>query len=100
MTKARDHVQMEKRRGQAVRLFEKGCPPPEVARRLGVARQVAYKWRDLWIKGGASALASKGPAGPKAKLTEAQMEKVTEGLLAGPAAHGYKTNLWTLPRVA
>jgi transposase len=25
---------------------------------------------------------------------------VTEALLAGPLAHGYKTNLWTLPRVA
>lgn len=91
---------MEKRRRRAARLFEKDCPPAEVARRLGVARQVAYKWRDLWKKGGRSALASKGPAGPKAKLTAAQMEKVTRGLLAGPAAYGYKTNLWTLPRVA
>jgi transposase len=45
-------------------------------------------------------LASKGPAGPKAKLTATQMEKVIAGLLAGPTAHGYKTNLWTLPRVA
>lgn len=100
MSKARDHVQMERRRQQAVRLFKKDCPPPEVARRLGVARQVAYKWRDLWKKGGSSALASKGPAGPKPKLTGAQMQKVTQGLLAGPVAHGYKTNLWTLPRVA
>lgn len=100
MSKTRDHVQMEKRRTQAVRLFEKDCHPPEVARRLGVARQVAYKWRDLWKQGGSSALASKGPAGPKPKLTAAQMQKVTQELLAGPVAHGYKTNLWTLPRVA
>jgi transposase len=100
MSKTRDHVQMEKRRRQAVRLFAKGCPPPEVARRLGVARQVAYRWQDIWRKGGIQALASKGPAGPKSKLTAAQMHKVTRELLAGPAAHGYKTNLWTLPRVA
>ena len=100
MSKARDHVQMEKRRRQAARLFEKDCPPPEVARRLGVARQVAYKWRDLWQKGGYSALASKGPAGRKPKLTGAQTQQVTEALLAGPAAQGYKSDLWTLPRVA
>jgi transposase len=100
MAKTHDHVQMEKSRQQAARLFSKGCPAPEVARRLGVARQVAYRWKDTWKKGGSSALASKGPAGPKPKLTAAQMQKVTQELLAGPAAHGYKTSLWTLPRVA
>jgi transposase len=100
MSKTRDHVQMEKRRRQAAGLFQKGCPSPEVARRLGVARQVAYHWKSLWQQGGLGALASKGPAGPKSKLTGEQMQKVTQELLAGPAAHGYKTNLWTLPRVA
>jgi len=72
----------------------------EVARRLGVARQVAYRWKDAWERGGNAALASKGPAGRKAKLTPEQTQRITEELLAGPAAHGYKTNLWTLPRVA
>ena len=43
---------------------------------------------------------SKGPAGPKAKLTVKQTQQVTEALLAGPVAHGYKTALWILPRVA
>lgn len=100
MSKTRDHVQMEKRRQQAARLFKKGCPAPEIARRLGVARQVAYRWKHIWQQGGLGALASKGPAGPKPKLTIAQMQKVTQELLEGPAAHGYKTNLWTLPRVA
>lgn len=100
MAKTRDHVQMEKRRQQAVRLFQKGCPPPEVARRLGVARQVAYRWKDIWQEGGLKALASKGPAGPKPKLSAQQTRRVTAALLAGPAAQGYKTDLWTLPRVA
>ena len=91
---------MEKRRKKAAKLFEKGCLAPEVARRLGVARQVAYRWKDAWERGGSPALASKGPAGRKAKLTAEQTQRITEELLAGPAAHGYKTNLWTLPRVA
>jgi len=100
MSKTRDHAEMEKRRHQAAKLFAKEHSAPEVARRLGVARQVAYRWKDAWARGGKAALASKGPAGPKPKLTAGQTQQVTEALLAGPLAHGYKTNLWTLPRVA
>lgn len=100
MAKIRDHAVMEKRRQQAAKLFRKNCSAPEVARRLGVARQVAYRWRDAWAQGGIAALASRGPAGRKAKLTAAQTQQVTRALLAGPSTHGYKTDLWTLPRVA
>jgi len=100
MTETRDHAEMEKRRLQAGKLFAKEISAPEAARRLGVARQVAYRWKQAWEKGGKAALASKGPAGPKPKLTAEQTQKVTAALLAGPVAQGYKTNLWTLPRVA
>lgn len=100
MPKTRDHAALEKRRKKAGKLFAKDCSAPDVARRLGVARQVAHRWKSAWNQGGQAALASKGPAGPKAKLTAAQTRQVTEALLAGPVAHGYKTALWTLPRVA
>lgn len=100
MSKTRDHVQMEKRRKAAAALFAKDHSAPEVARRLGVARQVAYRWKDAWEQGGKAALASKGPAGPKSKLAAKQTQTITAALLAGPAARGYKTALWTLPRVA
>ena len=91
---------MERRRRKAARLFENNVTAPEVARRLGVARQVAYRWKDAWQKGGLAALASKGQTGPKPKLDPAQTQQVVNALLEGPAAHGYKTQLWTLPRVA
>jgi transposase len=100
MSKTRDHTLMEKRRKEAAGLFTKGHSAPEVARRLGVARQVAYRWKNAWEQGGKAALASKGPAGPKSKLASEQTQAITEALLAGPAARGYKTALWTLPRVA
>lgn len=100
MSKTRDHAKLEKRRLQAGKLFAKGFSAPEVARRLGSARQVAYRWKTAWAKGGQSALASKGPAGPKPKLTVKQAKQVVKALLAGPVAQGYKTALWTLPRVA
>jgi transposase len=100
MSKTRDHAEMEKRRKKAGTLFAKGHSAPEVARRLGVARQVAYRWKNAWENGGSGALKSKGPAGRKPKLTVEQTQQVTEALLAGPGAQGYKTDLWTLPRVA
>ena len=96
----RDHAEMERRRRQAARMFSKELSAPAVAGRLGVARQVVYRWREAWEAGGVAALASKGSAGPKAKLTPVQSEQVVAALLDGPAAHGYKTQLWTLPRVA
>lgn len=91
---------MEQRRLRAGKLFARDCSAPEVARRLGVARQVAYRWQSAWKEGGQAALASKGAAGRKPRLTAEQTLRVTEALLAGPAAQGYKTALWTLPRVA
>ena len=100
MATTRDHAVMEKRRKQAAKLFGKEFSAPEVARRLGVARQVAYRWKNAWDQGGVQALASKGCAGRKPKLSAEQTSQVTQALLAGPAAQGYKTALWTLPRVA
>jgi transposase len=81
-------------------MFDRGWPVPEVVRRLGIARQVGYRWHEAWQAGGEAALASKGPVGPKSKLTVAHTETLVDALLEGPAAHGYKTQLWTLPRVA
>ena len=91
---------MERRRRKAAQMFERNVPVSEVARSLGVARQVAYRWREAWEKGGEAALASKGPAGPKVRITDAQLEEIVAALIKGPIARGYKTQLWTLPRVA
>jgi transposase len=100
MAKKRDHALMEKRRLRAARLFEENVPVPEVVRRLGATRQVVYRWHQTWQAGGEAALASKGSAGPKTRLTGDQIEQITDALLKGPIAQGYKTQLWTLPRVA
>jgi transposase len=81
-------------------MFERNVPVSEVVRRLGVAQQVIYRWREAWERGGEQALASKGPAGPKSRLTEAQINEIVAALLKGPVEQGYRTQLWTLPRVA
>jgi transposase len=100
MAKTRDHRKLELRRRKAARLFDQGISAADVARRLGVARQVGYRWMNVWRKGGADALASKGRAGPKPRLLPRQTGQLIKALLKGPGAHGYKTQLWTLPRVA
>lgn len=98
--KQRDHVAMERRRRRAARFFEKGISPAEVGRRVGVSKQAAHSWKQAWERGGLKALASKGAAGPKFRLNTAQSRKIRQALLAGPAAQGYRTDLWTCERVA
>jgi transposase len=61
---------------------------------------VAYRRKAAWEKGGSAGLASKGKAGRKSQLTALQTEWVVKALVEGPVSRGYKTNLWTLPRVA
>lgn len=96
----RDHKEMERRRKRAAVMFEKGYPAAEVARRVGVSRQAGTRWKNAWSQGGSSALLSKGAAGPKARLNVEQRQQIVDALLEGPVARGYRTNLWTLPRVA
>jgi len=40
-----------------------------------VTRQVAYRWKEAWVKGGKAGLASKGKAGRKSRLTANQTEQ-------------------------
>jgi transposase len=91
---------MERRRKRAAVLFEKGYPAAEVARRVGVSRQASTRWKGAWLQNGRPALVSKGAAGPKPRLHADQHRQIVDALVEGPVAHGYRTNLWTLPRVA
>jgi transposase len=95
-----DQTALEKRRLKAVRLFDKGIAPSEVARRLGVHRQSAGRWRKEWEQGGNKALASKGRIGRKRALSEEQEQQLAGILKAGAVAAGMPTEVWTLPRVA
>lgn len=90
---------MEKRRKRAAAMFNKGYSGSEVARRLGVGRQSASRWKSAWESGGTDALKSKGQAGRKPRLNSRQRTEVAAALVEGPLARGYRTNLWTLPRV-
>ena len=67
---------------------------------VGVTPGAIVEWRDRYKKKGDQGLAAKPHPGRKAKLSDAQRKKLIALLKKGPQAHGYKTDLWTLPRVA
>ncbi len=91
---------MEARRFEAARLFARGRSQAAVARTLGVTRTAASRWYHAWQAGGRAALKAAGRAGRKPRVDAPQLVRVEAALRQGPRAHGFATELWTLPRVA
>ena len=96
----RDFDALEKRRFQAIRLWERGQNQSEIARQLRVVRQAVARWVQQYRVQGKSALQKAGRAGRKPRLNEKQRHQLKKLLLAGPERLGYETPLWTCPRVA
>src|SRR6266478_1606760 len=94
----RDFAALEARRFQAARLFGRGVSQVTVARELGVSRTTTHRWYHAWRRKGRGALKAAGRAGRKPRLNRRQLAGVEAALLKGPAAHGFATTLWTLPR--
>jgi transposase len=91
---------MEARRLQAARLLARGKSQVEVAKALAVTRVSVHNWDHAWQRDGRAGLKAAGRAGRKPKLDAAQLAAVEQALRAGPRAHRFATELWTLPRVA
>ena len=92
--------ELERRRRHGVALLQKGHGVREVARMVGVSPGAVVAWRDRYEKKGEAGLAAKPHPGRTPKLSSAQRQKLVGLLKKGPQAHGYPTDLWTLPRVA
>lgn len=90
----------EKQRLKAAKLFKKGVSQAEIARRFGISTPAASYWYAAYQKGGEAALRSKGHTGFSSKLTPEKRLLFKKAILKGPLAHGYETNLWTLPRLS
>jgi transposase len=96
----RDFQALEDRRKQAARLFGVGERLAAVARKLHVSRQSVSRWFAQWKSGGTKALRGAGRAGRAPRLQPEQLQPVSSALRQGARAHGFNTDLWTLPRVA
>jgi transposase len=95
-----DYAKEQSRRVGAARLFVAGVAQAEVARRLGVSRQAVSRWWHAWKSGGVEALRGAGFTGRPRKLSDGQLCQLNACLLEGAKALGYRTEMWTLRRIA
>jgi transposase len=93
-------AELEARRRRAAMLFRERKPLAEIARRVGASLSSVKRWKRAWKEGGVAALAAKPHPGPKPKLSSDQKQELVAILRRGPAAAGYRTDLWTCARVA
>jgi transposase len=98
---AAERARREQVRLAAAELMEAGASDREVARRFRVSRMSANRWRRALAAGGRAALASRGAAGARCRLSPAQLRELEAVLEAGPAASGWdEDQCWTLARIA
>ncbi len=96
----RDFSALEARRLRAAELFARGVSQAAVARMLGVTTAAANHWYQAWRAKGRRGLKAAGRAGRKPRLGPSELATLERALRAGPAAYGFATDVWTLPRVA
>jgi len=92
--------ELERRRVQAMALLDQGWSQAEIARRFGVTQGAVSQWKKAYRGDGPDGLKAHRHPGPKPKLNEKQRQRLGKMLLKGARAHGYRTELWTLSRVA
>jgi transposase len=92
--------QLEKRRRQAVRLLQAGKTLSAVARAVSASVSSVFRWAHAYKRKGVRGLRPHPTPGRPAKLSAAQKRVLVKVLLRGPLAAGYRTDLWTLQRVA
>ena len=92
--------QLEQRRRRAIQLLNQGKSPSEVARAVKASTSSVWRWRQAYRTEGWEGLRSRPVPGRPSRLSLAQKEELPGILKRGPAAAGYKTDLWTLKRVA
>jgi len=92
--------ELERRRLAAGEDLLSGMKESDVARKYGVNPSSVTRWKQMLKKEGMKGLKQRKALGNKSKLSEDQQKDLKEIILQGAAAYGYKTDLWTLKRVA
>ena len=92
--------ELERRRLAAGEDLKAGMSQADVARKYDVHPSAACRWNKELQEYGIKGLNRKKAPGASSKLTNDQQEALRKILLQGATAYGYKTDLWTLRRVA
>lgn len=88
------------RRKRALALFDEGKSLNEVARLVACDPSSVMRWRDKRQKHGDKVFEVRFSPGRPSKLSPKQQKSLLKSLIKGAMALGYRTDLWTLPRIA
>jgi transposase len=92
--------EMESRRLMAAQALDGGLSQAEVARKFGVSRTTASRWRRALSGRGVEALHKRRASGRPSRLNREQLKAVSDMFLAGPEAAGLQASRWTTARFA
>ncbi len=67
---------------------------------LGVTPGAVSQWKKAYQTKGAKGIAARVHPGPTPRLSDRQRNQLERILLKGARRQGYRTELWTLPRIA
>jgi transposase len=88
------------RRLQAWRLKQKGWSQRQIAEALGVSEAAVSQWMQRARGGGPEALQRRPSPGSPRRLSAEQLAHLPALLHRGPAAYGFRGQVWTRKRVA
>ena len=89
-----------KRRQRAVQLLESGQRLATVPRQVGAAVSSVFRWWQAYRRKGPRGLEPKPTPGRPPRLARAEKRQLVKLLSRGALHAAYRTDLWTLPRVA
>ena len=92
--------QLEKRRRRAIAQVKAGRTLSAVARQFSASVSSVHRWWQAYTRGGVRGLRPKPIPGRPSRLSAVQKQRLVTLLGRGPLRAGYRTDLWTLPRVA
>ena len=88
------------RRLQAWHLKQQGWAQRRIAEALGVSEGAVSQWMRRARDKGPDALRHRPPPGATRRLTSEQLARLPELLKRGPAAYGFRGDVWTRRRIA
>jgi transposase len=92
--------EMEQRRYEAAAELQRGLPQSEVARKFGVSRTTASRWRRALDDSGVDGLRRRRATGRPSRLNAEQFSLLRDLYYAGPRAAGFEADRWTTARFA
>jgi transposase len=92
--------EMESRRLLAAQDLQGGLTQSQVARKFGVSRTTASRWRRALSVRGVEALRKRRASGRPSRLSAEQLRGAAEIYRAGPRDAGFDNDRWTIMRFA